>query len=673
MARKKIKLESEDDQEYIPEEIFEEVSRTPVRRRKGCLKNILSMPIDVVHEIFSHLDPSDLLHLARMTKSFRSFLLSKNSIGIWRSARGNIEGLPDCPPYLSEPAYANLLFSPHCHNCLTGNIHNVIFNFNVRYCAACKKTQTVDSYLLGGRGGYAGGLEADMFSKTMGERRRIIYHKPEVEDIWHTWLSLPEDSEVRERFKQEHRARVQQVQEHAELCNKWLEARKASRSQELTELRKAKVDIVVGKLQALGWEAELEDMKANNYYKLAEHVLVRTTKKMNDKAWEAIRDRIVEFMQTCRKDRLVSQRRKQLKTRLGWLAGLLTSLRDGNRTTSSDLKPHFIDYALMPEFRELGEAPSNAHITKASYEVLRDMVPTFENRWREQIDTQLIHLICTSMNIPFNNDPRYLAILHFDCTSCRRRGLQYPHVIAHDCLHGRYWSPYNDKEDSSYYYEDVAQDVWHSRPWTRNLIVSRVTERAKPVIRAFGKDPLKVSFLDMDDLDGRVICKTCSRSEVSLICGWRTAIEHARTAHSAIDQPGAEWELVSPAITAAAKECEEEHHENLLDKFFDSILWSCGRCEDPSKCRNVVLSRAAEHMRRCHNVQNPTPANGDFYVSADTPPIVKKPVLLFAKTIHVKDLTETECKYLLDGGGGYYPDEDEEDMEQQHDETDSSS
>lgn len=66
-------------------------------------------------KIFSHLEPSDLLHLTRVAKAFRTFLLNKNAGGIWRSARRNVDDLPDCPSFLSEPAYAHLMFSPYCH------------------------------------------------------------------------------------------------------------------------------------------------------------------------------------------------------------------------------------------------------------------------------------------------------------------------------------------------------------------------------------------------------------------------------------------------------------------------------------------------------------------------------------------------------------------------------
>lgn len=66
-------------------------------------------------QIFSHLEPIDLLHLARTNKSFRALLVSRRSTALWRAARRNIPDLPECPEDISEPALANLLFLSNCH------------------------------------------------------------------------------------------------------------------------------------------------------------------------------------------------------------------------------------------------------------------------------------------------------------------------------------------------------------------------------------------------------------------------------------------------------------------------------------------------------------------------------------------------------------------------------
>lgn len=66
-------------------------------------------------QIFKHLRPSDILQLARVNKTFRSFLMVRSAKPIWRAARVNVPGMPDCPAHLSEPAYAHLAFDSHCH------------------------------------------------------------------------------------------------------------------------------------------------------------------------------------------------------------------------------------------------------------------------------------------------------------------------------------------------------------------------------------------------------------------------------------------------------------------------------------------------------------------------------------------------------------------------------
>jgi hypothetical protein len=94
--------------------------------------------------------------------------MRRSSIAIWRSARElssdkQVVGIPECPPYLSEPAYANLAFDAHCHvrftsygptvmganflafltlpmpqSCLANNIHEIMWEFGKRYCTKCK-------------------------------------------------------------------------------------------------------------------------------------------------------------------------------------------------------------------------------------------------------------------------------------------------------------------------------------------------------------------------------------------------------------------------------------------------------------------------------------------------------------------------------------------------------
>ena len=105
-----------------------------LRAYKGVLQEMWALPLDVTYEvrmvrilhvrgaywfayiqIFGRLKPLDLLQLSRTSKKLRSLLLGRSSKSVWIQARANVEGLPDCPLDMSEPAYASLAFEPYCH------------------------------------------------------------------------------------------------------------------------------------------------------------------------------------------------------------------------------------------------------------------------------------------------------------------------------------------------------------------------------------------------------------------------------------------------------------------------------------------------------------------------------------------------------------------------------
>ncbi|KAH9918634.1 uncharacterized protein B0H18DRAFT_1122895 [Fomitopsis serialis] len=86
--------------------------------RKPDLLNFL--PIDIMHEIFLSLQPSDLLNLSRTSKTIHSFLMKRSSASYWRESLKKVDGLPPSPEKLIEPAWVALVFSPFCTACGKG-------------------------------------------------------------------------------------------------------------------------------------------------------------------------------------------------------------------------------------------------------------------------------------------------------------------------------------------------------------------------------------------------------------------------------------------------------------------------------------------------------------------------------------------------------------------------
>ena len=66
-----------------------------------------------VVKIVSILHPLDILHLARTSLNIRVLLMSKTSARVWIAARRMLN-MPECPPDLSEPQYASLVFERIC-------------------------------------------------------------------------------------------------------------------------------------------------------------------------------------------------------------------------------------------------------------------------------------------------------------------------------------------------------------------------------------------------------------------------------------------------------------------------------------------------------------------------------------------------------------------------------
>jgi len=63
-------------------------TRNLISGRRGKLKFMTEMPIDTLHEIFSQLDPVDLLNLSWASKRLRSLIMEKPARYIWQEVSG---------------------------------------------------------------------------------------------------------------------------------------------------------------------------------------------------------------------------------------------------------------------------------------------------------------------------------------------------------------------------------------------------------------------------------------------------------------------------------------------------------------------------------------------------------------------------------------------------------
>ncbi|KAG7451970.1 uncharacterized protein BT62DRAFT_926167 [Guyanagaster necrorhizus] len=273
-------------------------SKPPTRRRKGVLTKVAETPLDVLFEIFQHLEPLDLLRLSRTTKDLRTLLLQRQSSFIWKSARENVKDLPPLPDDMIEPRYASLVFDNHCQNCFAPT-KLVQWQFRLRYCRICLYNSpdvTKDPYELPDE--MLQLVPRFILNTNIGRRKRCetFYHTPSInaleECLCHgcdLWFDEIETSYWR-------------LVEHSDACEKWASDRAAEHADKLNSLRVARGDNVVERLAALGWGEEIKEM--DNETVLRRHKLVWQVKPLTDRIWSAIEPAMIELMESLKAKRL---------------------------------------------------------------------------------------------------------------------------------------------------------------------------------------------------------------------------------------------------------------------------------------------------------------------------------------------------------------------------------
>ncbi|KAG0698024.1 hypothetical protein DFH29DRAFT_1003243 [Suillus ampliporus] len=271
-------------------------------RRKKTLSLIITMPIDMLLEIFSLLDPADLLHLSRTNKAFRNVLLSNNAISVWKAARVNRGGVPDYMPGMSEAKWANLLFGgSQCCVCGTKGVQRIDFGIRRRACTSClKKNLTFEGNFkgkfpdfdpiimdlipftnIGGWAhGHASGSKFFWSADVLKTAEQLGMYQKDVH------MFKPRAKQVLEDFKQSRKEYVDSVVHHAKVCYKWVNEDRERYILCASELRSQNKELIKVRLVHLGHDAK--DVKRM----LDRHDYRGVDKELTDARWKRLLPRI---------------------------------------------------------------------------------------------------------------------------------------------------------------------------------------------------------------------------------------------------------------------------------------------------------------------------------------------------------------------------------------------
>ncbi|KAI0789493.1 hypothetical protein C8Q75DRAFT_164856 [Abortiporus biennis] len=325
-----------------------EMEHQPTRRirRKGVLKEMLEMPLDILYEILVELSPKDLLSLSRTTKDFRNLLVSKSAIGFWQTAFKNSPDLPPRYPDMNELQFSNLLFSPHCHNCLKPNVHSVIWMFRSRYCTSCKDDMLLKcnrytnmynlkiTHFESPLNGFAYKFLPIVSETKVSSYTAYNFHGywvdkkwvDELKDAWKDLKSSDEDKIVRV-YKE--RAQVITIHEqYATLCEDWYNKKKENRADELDKIRVGRFSAILDKLRDLGYGVEIDNCRDQTERFLKREKLVREPKPLTDHVWRGLLEvKAVGIMDEVRAFRLDNEHETAVRNRINLFKQFLFKLR----------------------------------------------------------------------------------------------------------------------------------------------------------------------------------------------------------------------------------------------------------------------------------------------------------------------------------------------------------
>ncbi|KAG1888676.1 hypothetical protein F4604DRAFT_2024303 [Suillus subluteus] len=270
-------------------------------RRKKTLSLIVTMPIDILLEIFGLLEPVDLLYLLRTSKAFRKVLLSNSAVSVWKAARVNRGGVPDCMPGMSEVTWANLLFGgSQCYVCGTKGIMRIDFGIRRRVCTSCLKKNLVykpnfsskfpdldpiimDLIPFTNTGGWAHGHASGSKFFWSDDVLKMAAQLGMCQKDVH--MFKPGAKKRLEDFKQSRKRYVDSVVDHAAVCNAWVDGDRKHHLLAVDELRSQNKELIKARLVQLGHDA-------NDVTRMFRHREYAMDKGLSDARWKRLLPRI---------------------------------------------------------------------------------------------------------------------------------------------------------------------------------------------------------------------------------------------------------------------------------------------------------------------------------------------------------------------------------------------
>ncbi|TRM55853.1 hypothetical protein BD626DRAFT_521802 [Schizophyllum amplum] len=333
-----------------------------------------------MYEIFSHLQPAQLLSVSRTNKTLRDALMRKSARWIWRASFRNDEDIPPVPADLNEPQYARLLFDKSCMYCPSRYGVNVAWAARVRCCGKCLEEKFMEHDELKSDDDVRRALEVCVPSyehKTYG----TIYVIDQVESFFDACNILPDDDdELVLAWLRERRRQCEVQSEHGLQLEKMVKR----------DLRRQRREAIYQKLRDSGWGEELQKLE----HDLRDHPLVRKTQRLTQKGWKKIESELNMFVTERNRVRLKLQKADIIRRRYYLLADVYDEFL-ASQPRDAVFPPIGSIVSLENLRTSLENTPvDQCQLSRDFYlQLIKEIPPASLAKWREQADAALIDLL----------------------------------------------------------------------------------------------------------------------------------------------------------------------------------------------------------------------------------------------------------------------------------------
>ncbi|KAG8994910.1 hypothetical protein FRB90_000304 [Tulasnella sp. 427] len=614
---------------------------------RSMMKDLFStLPLDLIYEVFGHLHPLDLWHLARTNKMLRTHLMSKRSISVWKTAREAVNPpVPECPKDQSEPQWAVLLFTHNCTMCGTPRIQKADWNLRLRGCDYCFKNHIVyrktakkrypdvknlddilDLLPWTNTGGWAHGRASSSKYYYSAAITRMI----EIVDDY----QLRVDAGVKgaradlDSFKGTKKLAAKEQFESGAALREWAAETAQLKSDAGAEAKTKRKEAMIAKLIDLGHDPRDVQKAANSWYT---DQIFRVTTQLSEAVWKRVKSKAEELVDVEKQSRLEIEMKATRDARRNVAKIRFDDFKKSYDSSPDNLMPShlvFKDFPLVKAAIQREDTEVSPTIFDGAFEGLAQVL----DEWRRERRVHLAKRIIDARPGPKEDKPDpivaekegilYLATSLF--STCDRRPRWFADLPRHFTGTTNHWG-YENGTFTDLRCVSVPGDIVQS---------------VADLVRLAGLDPETALSKDMDDLGARFWCKDCSINGAEYARTWRNSVLHYRQ-HLSRWRPFNRWEVISAEdrVTIATRETEACSYEkvdwNLVAMSLDgravtlvggeykiktsqagpsstkssttplpsddNLTYKCRLCPEN---REFILGEVAKHTREAHGIIN---------------------------------------------------------------------